>query len=339
VEPYCSPALNTIDFILLLISHGLRHGLFRDGETLQEVLSAASQRGDRRIHWKNPRLPLIPKMKTTSGTFVDIQQPGTTDQARRTFSQMGHLAGVVPRILTHDIRRGGAKDLARLDQDIMKVVTPGTMRGLGHRSNLTAQRYNGQEDEPLNIAKAAIPEGRIDRQIQRAARLYVKLSVSELNLLVDKDIQEHPEVLQKSSRDVSFFIGPRAEETKVKVTFRDFLNLRARVARTVNDDHRRQWDEAQESDEVPRLFRQVPFPTIGQPSNFQSHSDVQSQYHTVLTTPCGILPRTLKSIPRDMLQRLKDRKKPNSGQFDEDTWRYIFGLLSPEISHIPSPCK
>lgn len=54
---------------------------------------------------------------------------------------------------------------------------------------------------------------------------------------------------------------------------------------------------------------------------------------------CDILPQPLRWIPREIHQKLKDRKKAFAGQTDEDTWRYIFGLIFPDSAMIPSPCE
>jgi hypothetical protein len=61
--------------------------------------------------------------------------------------------------------------------------------------------------------------------------------------------------------------------------------------------------------------------------------------HARADLQCRILPQPLRWIPREVVTKLKDRKKAFSGQTDEDTWRYIYGLLFPDSVHIPSPCK
>ena len=56
---------------------------------------------------------------------------------------------------------------------------------------------------------------------------------------------------------------------------------------------------------------------------------------------CEVRPHSwrLRSIPRDVIDKLKERKKPFRGQSDEDTWRYIYGLLFPDSAPIANPCK
>jgi hypothetical protein len=61
--------------------------------------------------------------------------------------------------------------------------------------------------------------------------------------------------------------------------------------------------------------------------------------HTQANSQCQILPQPLRWIPREVVTKLKNRKKAFAGQTDEETWRYIYGLLFPDSVHIPSPCK
>lgn len=107
----------------------LRHGLFRAGKTLADVLAAGLARHDRRILWADPKLPLFGKIRKAGACGIDLTTTAMTDQARDTFQQMADAAGIIPHIITHDIRRGGAKDLARIDPDIMKVATVGVIAG------------------------------------------------------------------------------------------------------------------------------------------------------------------------------------------------------------------
>ena len=61
--------------------------------------------------------------------------------------------------------------------------------------------------------------------------------------------------------------------------------------------------------------------------------------HARASSQCNILPQPLRWIPREVYTKLKDRKKAFAGQTDEDTWRYIFGLIFPDSAMVPSPCK
>lgn len=117
------------------------------------------------------------------------------------------------------------------------------MRALGHKCLDTTKLYVGHEDEPLNIHKAQIPEGRVEKRIPRAKDSYVKPSIEEINLLVDRHIEENPKVIGKSTYDVAFFIGPSPLESEDKMAYRAYVNLRSRITRSVLGDHREKWQE------------------------------------------------------------------------------------------------
>ena len=61
--------------------------------------------------------------------------------------------------------------------------------------------------------------------------------------------------------------------------------------------------------------------------------------HARASSQCSILPQPFRWIPREVHEKLKNRKKAFAGQTDEDTWRYIFGLIFPDSATIPSPRK
>lgn len=52
--------------------------------------------------------------------------------------------------------------------------------------------------------------------------------------------------------------------------------------------------------------------------------------HVRASSQCVILPPPLRWIPREVLDKLKNRKKAFAGQTDEDTWSM---LLSCWFSH------
>jgi hypothetical protein len=129
-----------------LIAHALRQGLFEDGDTSPEVLAAAKGRGDRQLRWKNPQLPFVPDMHRGVKTLLIIDKPALTGQARNTISTMGDLASCLPVLHTHDIRRGGAKDLGRIDRKALNENHEGISMDLGHHNIKSSRYYNGQMD-------------------------------------------------------------------------------------------------------------------------------------------------------------------------------------------------
>jgi integrase len=74
----------------------------------------------------------------------------------------------------HDLRRGSAKDAARLDPTEMKTANAGTARLLGHRNTNMQQRiYNNIEDEAINVRKKDIKPGRTEDRALYTATAYI----------------------------------------------------------------------------------------------------------------------------------------------------------------------
>lgn len=109
-------------------------------------------------------------------------------------------------MLTHDIRRGGAKDLARLDEDIMKVATNGVMRGLGNHNLSVTDHYLGHEEKPPIFHKSALPEVPIDPRLLPTTGLYQKPTAAEVNQLVDDYLRANPDMIPSQSRDLDFLL-------------------------------------------------------------------------------------------------------------------------------------
>ncbi|EXJ84782.1 hypothetical protein A1O3_05454 [Capronia epimyces CBS 606.96] len=142
VESFKDATLTTVDLILMLLVHGLRHGLFKTGATLDQVLMAAKARGDRTLRWKYPEYPFVPAMTHPTAGTLTLSTPARYKMAYSTILRMGDISGYLSRLLTHDIRRGAAKDLVRLPKEIMKASDAGTARALGHNDIRSTRFYN-----------------------------------------------------------------------------------------------------------------------------------------------------------------------------------------------------
>ncbi|KIV77193.1 hypothetical protein PV11_09012 [Exophiala sideris] len=94
-----------------------------------------------------------------------MEKPAVTQHGKTTLSFIGDLAGYLPRLQTHDMRRGGAKDLARLGRDVFNEQHHGIAMGSGHANFKTGQVYNGQMDAPLSTFQANVPVGPIDKKL------------------------------------------------------------------------------------------------------------------------------------------------------------------------------
>ena len=134
-----------------------------EGSTLEEILEHAWARFDKTIQWTRPREPLIPACEKSLSQFLDLQKPAGPDQVESTVRQMSLGSGILAKIIPHDIRRGGARDLSHLPKDQVwgGVAHEGIAAALGHslksfQSGLT-QEYVGPINTDLNSLKAANP--------------------------------------------------------------------------------------------------------------------------------------------------------------------------------------
>ncbi|MDI1489064.1 MAG: hypothetical protein OHK93_008342 [Ramalina farinacea] len=122
----------------------LRLGNVED-KNVTEVLQRARARADRTIIWKFPTRPIYCMFKANAVDVV-VDTAANTNQLRHTLSDDGQIAGILATLRTHDIRRGAARDPARIP-DIKGFATPMTAKALGHTiaayNNGTTDAYVG----------------------------------------------------------------------------------------------------------------------------------------------------------------------------------------------------
>ncbi|KAJ9644374.1 hypothetical protein H2204_001726 [Knufia peltigerae] len=244
VECLKNTEFNTIDLVLLLVAHGLRHGLFQDGTTLDEILAAANARGDRTLRWKHPSYPLVPSQGTGLSGVLTLNRPTNKTIAMETIKRMGDLAGYLPELLAHDVRRGSAKDLSRLPTNILRPSTEGVARAMGHTNVEANKPYNEDEDEALSVHKPALPVSAIDSTILQVTSGYTMPSHSAMSAMVfDYIRQNSATLLEDDSPPVSFFLSPAPGEDDPM--YKDWKKPRKAVAKIVKTEHRNEWVKVQ----------------------------------------------------------------------------------------------
>ncbi|KIW25364.1 uncharacterized protein PV07_08548 [Cladophialophora immunda] len=181
-----------------------RHGLFASGGTLEEVLTAAKRRLDRRLLSKDGILPFCPQI---SKRMLDLQKAASTQQARKQSRQWAIKLDIL-LVFTHDVRRGTSKDLAKLPRGVMKTHNSGVARAMGHNNKSMSKFYNGDEDEALNIYKAGNEVTEIDTRILQAPVGYKRPNQLEVRKLIDDYIIANPGKLPGNQNDAQLFIEP-----------------------------------------------------------------------------------------------------------------------------------
>ncbi|KIW78881.1 hypothetical protein Z517_08720 [Fonsecaea pedrosoi CBS 271.37] len=79
---------------------------------------------------------------------------------------------------------------------------------MGHTSKKMGEKYNKDEDSPLNVYKATNKETRIDNRLIQAQSPFPKPNHQEMRKIIDDAIVAHADDIQRTtSRDISFFLG------------------------------------------------------------------------------------------------------------------------------------
>ena len=164
---YILKSLNNPDFYhvdpcLLLLINALRRGQTQ-ASTVSEVLLKALQEPDRRIVWKNPQQPVIPR-RFKSKTHLILDTPATTLQPLWIIKAMGVNAGLVGRVYMHALRDGHARDFNHVDKEELNAVgftTDQTRQVLGHTHNAAnrgvTDDYSGEHTMAVWNAISANP--------------------------------------------------------------------------------------------------------------------------------------------------------------------------------------
>ncbi|KAJ9608717.1 hypothetical protein H2200_006488 [Cladophialophora chaetospira] len=258
VESYKDSRFDLIDFILLFVAHCLRHSLFAAGSSLDEVLAAAAKRLDGQLVFQDPTLPFNAALQSEPNQrLLNLAKPVTPHQAEATLEQMGNLAGYLPRLVAHDIRRGCAKDLAKLDKSLMKTHNSGSARAMGHQDKSMGQHYNWGKDEALVVHKANLHATAIDNALLRSHEPYQAPHKTELAdqvssfimtkeedvlRIVDDYLRTHPDLAtQGSQRSVHFFLAPRPRPNED--SYLEWQAVRTRIIQRVKWKARQNWED------------------------------------------------------------------------------------------------
>lgn len=256
------------------------------------MLLAASQRQDRVIEWKNPELPFVPALKPPSSSHCELDKHTTTQQATTTLRKMALLAGYLDSITCHDLRRGSAKDLARIAKDKIFASDAGTARALGHSDTRMQQLYyNEDEDEPLNYLKPAIEASRVEWKMRRTAQPYQKPNAGELARMTSRFILANPE---KCLREDAIFpvewytkIHPRSMKLNDSEEARNLRKIRKRAAKYALLEDYALWVTSQLGPKDKRITREqsdfIPVGLIpGCSATFKDQSSTSGDLNTAI---------------------------------------------------------
>ncbi len=96
-----------------LLIHGLRHGLVR-GTSIEQVLSDAAARNDRKVIWIHPEWPVCAAFSRREGSQIHLDQPSYSAQLLKSIKRMVLLSNMLTPVYMHDTRYGHAQGVAHL---------------------------------------------------------------------------------------------------------------------------------------------------------------------------------------------------------------------------------
>ncbi len=109
--------------VFCLQAHGIRHQLFDNPEAqtiIDELLTIANGRQDRRTSGRYPELPLIPRTVQAGVEITLFPESAPSDNTVDILNEMCENSGWNPsaRLLTMDVRRGSAHDNNQLPKSL-----------------------------------------------------------------------------------------------------------------------------------------------------------------------------------------------------------------------------
>lgn len=143
---------NTMCPIKLLLIQALRTGHVAHA-SIDSLLQSLLLIPNRRVQWTNQSDPVFPAI-STSGVFLDFTSPAGLHQVGRTVKVAGLLAGILTPLVTHDVRRGASRDVAKLPSEAVKgIASPTVAKTLGHNYKTL---YMGVTDSYVGAIETAI---------------------------------------------------------------------------------------------------------------------------------------------------------------------------------------
>lgn len=212
------PSYGVMCPVKLLVIFALRTGQSY-GTTVAELLDHTAQRVDRTVQWKNPKAPVLCRMKCNSALLV-LDHPAPQRQITRTIKEMALIAGLLAPVTAMSVRRGSARDNAYLKKRLVGVADSSTALTLGHKpsslaSGLTARYVGPLQEAQYNFRAEA---GFVDRLAPAVAVVPMEKTTLK-SWQIDQYMDEHKvdKLDEKARARAATAIKSRAmEEWRVK---------------------------------------------------------------------------------------------------------------------------
>lgn len=119
-----------VDPIAVLMIHALRHGQTH-ATTILGVLSDIAAHPSKTLHWRHPDWPVTPKIAQNQ-IALDFTIPASTHQILASAKAAGRAGGLIRDMVSHDLRKGCAKDAKSVGKHIQAGPGPEVAQVLGH---------------------------------------------------------------------------------------------------------------------------------------------------------------------------------------------------------------
>lgn len=131
-----------------LLIHALRHGLVR-GTSIEQVLSDAAARNDRKVVWIHPEWPVCAGFNRLEASQIHLDRPAGAKQLLTSIKRMGLISNILTRVYIHATRGGHAQGVSQLpvSEQGHGYVTSQVRQSLGHSERTfqggTTELYTG----------------------------------------------------------------------------------------------------------------------------------------------------------------------------------------------------
>lgn len=152
------PSHNVMCPVKLLLIHALRTGAFEQTD-IKPLVDCVMARESKRVIRKHPKCPVLAKF-SNKGASLMLDEPATNHHIIGVVHAVAKTAGFLRYIHPHDLRRGAARDLARLPAASMKGVNVQAVgQALGHSLTVgaTTLDYVGDDDTDTWTARVERP--------------------------------------------------------------------------------------------------------------------------------------------------------------------------------------
>ncbi|KAJ9666874.1 hypothetical protein H2201_003008 [Coniosporium apollinis] len=139
------PTLGVMCPVKLLLAHAMRIGAVAS-TTFEDLVAGARRQPDFAVVWTQPSWPVISAI-SSAGDRLLVGKPGCSKQMNDTLRKATDAAGMLDHVVSHDLRRGSARDLSHLSTTTSGVATASVAADMGHsytaRTKGLTQAYVG----------------------------------------------------------------------------------------------------------------------------------------------------------------------------------------------------